>query len=192
MQKGEITIKILEKLQEAAEVGMGILDIACSGKTRGAYSNIYARSQRKNHIQTDWADNYRQRMKLYNLLGHLCREGLVHKTQKGGSSSWKLTKSGKDKLARLKQQHANWIYPLCPKDGKMRLVIFDIFEQEKRKRNWLRKILVNLGYKLLQKSVWQGERPLPEEFIKAINENGLMNYIHIFEVTKHGTLKKPE
>lgn len=190
MKRGEITIKVLETLQGMAEAGINILDVACSASRGSAYrkASIIHSSQRESHVN-DWAHNYRQRTNLYNLLNHLHRDGLVEKRKSGKISLWKLTRAGRVKLVKLKNRKEGNLYSSCEQDGKLRLVIFDIIEQERTKRDWIRKCLANLGYKLLQKSVWQGDCPLPEEFIRDIQQKGIINNIHIFEINKKGTLE---
>ncbi len=63
-------------------------------------------------------------------------------------------------------------------DGKFRLVIFDIPEKNKLDRNWLRRELYILKYKLLQKSVFVGKQPLPKGLIKSIKNRRLGNYVN--------------
>ena len=75
-------------------------------------------------------------------------------------------------------------------DGITRLVIFDIPEKERRKRNILRVELVTYDFKMLQKSVWIGATPLPEDFIHKLDKLNLKNKVHIFSVQEYGTLIK--
>lgn len=69
-------------------------------------------------------------------------------------------------------------------DGKFRVVIFDIPEQKSRDRNWLRQELYVLQYKLLQKSVFIGKYPLPEDIIKSIRHKKIGNYVNYLLVDK--------
>ena len=55
------------------------------------------------------------------------------------------------------------------------IVIFDIPEIRKNKRNWLRGDLMALGFMQLQKSVWFGPAPLPKKFIEYLNDTNLYN-----------------
>jgi len=45
-----------------------------------------------------------------------------------------------------------------------------------------------LGFTMLQKSLWIGSNKIPEEFIEDLKEWKIIEYVHIFEVTKKGTL----
>ena len=75
-------------------------------------------------------------------------------------------------------------------DGNWRVVIFDIPERERKKRLWLRLELISYGYKLLQKSVWVGYRPLPEDFLRDLEDFNLKSHIHIFSIHHSGTLEE--
>ena len=69
-----------------------------------------------------------------------------------------------------------------------RIVMYDIPELERKKRDWLRYELVACDYKQLQKSVWLGYCPLPEEFVKSLKDMNIKNKVHIISVHKTGTL----
>jgi len=43
---------------------------------------------------------------------------------------------------------------------------------------------------MLQKSVWLGKNKLPEEFLKALAELDLIDFVHIFKIGRAGTIKK--
>ncbi len=70
-------------------------------------------------------------------------------------------------------------YSLPPKDGKPRLVIFDIPEDERGHRDWIRSRLLSCDYVPLQKSVWFGKRPLPQELLKELKDRNITRYIHV-------------
>ncbi|OHA03375.1 MAG: hypothetical protein A3C92_00330 [Candidatus Sungbacteria bacterium RIFCSPHIGHO2_02_FULL_53_17] len=74
------------------------------------------------------------------------------------------------------------------KDGKLRIVIFDIPERDRRKRDWLRVQLLANDFEPLQKSVWTGTRPLSVTLMKEIDALNLGAYIHIMSIGEKGTL----
>lgn len=117
-------------------------------------------------------------------LWRLKRAGLVERTG-GKKSTWRLTRKGKQ-FCDVSQEKLK----LPRKDGITRLVIFDIPEQERRKRDAIRAELVAARYTQLQKSVWIGEHPLPEDFVTLIDELGLQQNVHILSVRVSGTLAK--
>lgn len=120
-----------------------------------------------------------------SLLHRLKKEGLVSKTGKGVNSKWSLTQIGKNKL----KHYQNLIEPLKP-DGIPRLVMYDIPESDRRKRDWIRNELVASGYEQLQKSVWLGYVPLTEDFVRSVKDLGLKDKIHIVSINKKGTLNE--
>ena len=73
-------------------------------------------------------------------------------------------------------------------DGITRLVVFDIPERERKKRDTLRAELIGYGFEGLQRSVWIGHRPLPADFIEFLDSLNLKNKVHIFSVRESGTL----
>jgi phenylacetic acid degradation operon negative regulatory protein len=119
-------------------------------------------------------------------LSRLRREGLVEKFGiQAQKSYWQLTEKGKKKLEEKSQEKT---FPRLQKDSILRLVIFDIPERERNKRNNIRAALVGCQFRQLQKSVWIGQYPLPEDFISLIDNLNLAPNIHIFSVREGGTL----
>jgi DNA-binding transcriptional regulator PaaX len=118
------------------------------------------------------------------ILSRLKVEGLV---ERGGSKKkaiWRITKKGR----AMAQQPAISVLPA--QDGITRIVSFDIPEEQRKKRRWIREELLGLGYRPLQKSVWFGLSPLPENFFEDLDLLSLRNNIEIFSVNKKGTLIK--
>ncbi|MGB9762547.1 MAG: CRISPR-associated endonuclease Cas2 [Minisyncoccia bacterium] len=97
---------------------------------------------------------------------------------------WLLTNQGKKVITQLD----NLKLELPPEDNQLRIFVFDIPEKQRKIRDELRINLISFGYKMLQKSVWIGKRPLPLEFFKEIKEMGLWQNVHFFEIKEGGTL----
>lgn len=74
-------------------------------------------------------------------------------------------------------------------DNGFNIIIFDIPEKERFKRDWIRQNLTPLGFNMLQKSVWIGRSKLPREFLKDLSNLNLVKYVHIFKIAKTGTIK---
>lgn len=118
------------------------------------------------------------------ILSRLKQQGLVDKSGKHGRYLWFITKEGRKKLADYKST-------VLPKpDNLARLVIYDIPEAEKRKREWVRVELIACDYHQLQKSVWLGYRPLPQKFIESLDNLKLKGKVQIFGISKKGTLEE--
>jgi DNA-binding transcriptional regulator PaaX len=186
MKEPEIIPKILEILQAGAETTVQILDIFTSGYGE-SYRKLHAYRRKPLRFRSDWAEIYRERQKLYSLLNKLKREGFVKKNDPSRRSGWVITKAGLAKLEKIKktkdeQEKLN--------DGLWRIATFDIPEKERSKREWLRSNLRNNGFKMLHESVWIGKRKLPEKFFLAMDQKKLIGCIHIFEISKTGTLRE--
>jgi len=133
----------------------------------------------------------KEKHKFYSLLSRLKRQGFVEKKQKGNKTWWTITSLGREKLEKIK---ITFHFPLFnvrhEKDNDISLIVFDIPEKHRAKRDWLRSTLLALGFTMLQKSVWIGRNKLPEEFLNALAELDLIDSVHIFKITQTGTLKK--
>ena len=95
---------------------------------------------------------YRSSYYVQNAIGKLEKNGLLHLDTKGGASFVRLTEKGNRELA----QYTAEAETLKPKkwDGKWRLVIFDIKETKKGKRDRIRRNLARFGFEKLQNSIW--------------------------------------
>lgn len=118
------------------------------------------------------------------ILSRLKVQGLVAKGGEHRRSGWLITSKGKSVLNKNLQ-----IDP-PEEDGIPRLVMYDIPESAKRKREWLRGELIACNFKQLQKSVWLGYSPLSEKFIKTLDSFKLKGNIHIVSIHKSGTLEE--
>ncbi|KKT29863.1 hypothetical protein A3G55_01625 [Candidatus Giovannonibacteria bacterium RIFCSPLOWO2_12_FULL_44_25] len=126
------------------------------------------------------------KQQFYSLLNHLKRHGLVEKRIIHNETLWKITLTGIDKLRILKERGGLHYEP--EKDNKLKIIIFDVPEKEKWKRAWLRDALRQLDFRILQKSVWVGKSKIPEAFLEDLRYRRLLNYIHVLEVSKTGTV----
>lgn len=132
--------------------------------------------------------------KFHSLLHRLKKDGLIKKAEQKRHSKWFVTKKGKEALLVLKERHDKRLpsreYKVEEYDGVV-IVIFDIPERHRDKRYWLREQLKNTGFKLLQKSVWLGHVQLPEEFVNDLRLLNLTSFVHIFSVSKSGSIEEP-
>lgn len=194
--KGEKIKKVLELLQGGAEVTTALLDVFLCD-----YHTSYRKMQKmiwKGHIphfKTDWVEAYRERQRFYALLNKLKREGLVTKEIQSESSLWRITEKGLDKLqvVRSKKEFDKYSADYSEhrkKSSELRVVIFDIPEKERHKREWMRYVLISLNFSLLQNSVWIGKNSIPEKLIHDLKEKKMMGYVHIFGVGDQGTINK--
>jgi len=151
------------------------------GRPSGSKQEIEAEQQKK------------ERQKFYNLLSRLQKQGFIKKRKSDHKKTlWGLTSNGLKYLKILKRDK-KFLFSLKPQtEGKkdyLKVIVFDIPEIQKKKRNWLRNTLANFNFSMLQKSVWMGDSQLPEDFFRSLKELNLLPYIHIFAVSKEGSLK---
>lgn len=120
------------------------------------------------------------------ILSRLKRQGLVARRGSNRKTLWAITDQGKALLRPTRGE--DLFEDLPPRDGVSRLVIFDIPERERKKRDAVRRELLACDFRALQKSVWIGYRPLPEDFLELLDELGLHKHVHILTVRDGGTI----
>ncbi|MCX6766122.1 MAG: hypothetical protein NT136_04155 [Candidatus Moranbacteria bacterium] len=116
-------------------------------------------------------------MTIRQSLWRLKRAGFVAKKE----NRYFLTKKGK-KLALFVRGRSDVITKQW--DKKYRVVIFDIPEEKKKIRDWLRQELNMLNYRKLQESVFIGKYPLPQDLIESIKEYKIGNCVNYLLVEK--------
>lgn len=105
---------------------------------------------------------------------------LIYYSKNRGYLNAKLqtTKLGADKLARLNFREI----PMTEAwDGKWRLVMYDIPEENRASRNQVRRLIKQLGFIQLQQSVWAHPLPCLSEFETIREANGLGNALVLIE-----------
>lgn len=108
-------------------------------------------------------------------LYRLKKQGLITKDPK--RKIYYLTDKGKEFVSYIEDRY---LILKKPWDGKVRIVIFDIPEEKKGWREWIRQELLLLRFHQLQKSVYIGKHPLSESFYKEIAKAGLLRYVFVF------------
>ena len=113
------------------------------------------------------------------LLNRLKTSGLINTQGPNRIAYWKLTDKGRIKLNQLEEED------FCSgnlKNHKASLVTFDVPEKESPKRVWLRHLLIKIGFKQLQRSVWVSRRFLNKHFFKILKTRGILKYVHYFSL----------
>lgn len=170
--KRSVSKIILETILEAGEVTLDIF-----------FPPQYAHTRFSRHLLG--LDSYPEvsRRTFTVLLSRLKSQGLIKTVGQKRLAGWRLTSKGEKYIQNLQS------IPRIPeKDGISRLVIFDIPEKERKKRDRLRDTLASYDFEQLQKSVWIGHNPLPEDFITFLDDLDLGGRVHIFSVREGGTL----
>ncbi len=188
-KRGELAKKILEMIGESAVAFGDVADAILSSRYGESYFNMERRlyvAQKERGRQTVFRE---QKRKLYKLIHRLKQDGLVKKRESGKNGTLLITTKGKKLLASINKE-----YNLSPgkyvgiESEDLKIIAFDIPEEYRRKRGWLRGTLRNLGFTMLQKSLWIGNYTVPEEFLNDLQSKELIQYVHIFSVKKSGSL----
>ena len=172
-----------------------LLDLMFSGVGRMPRGELNKLKKRMNnrHNSLDYAlAKLEDKQKFYQLLNKLQKDNLIIKDKDKNKSIWSLTQKGKNvfSLSKDKPKHkspSTINYKVEP-DNDLKIVIFDIPELEKFKRDWLRSALKNLDFTILQKSVFMGKNKLPKQFLEDLRELNLMRDVKIFSVKKDGNI----
>jgi len=190
MRHGKLIYKILEALQDSAETTIDLLTIFTLPYSE-SYKRIRSLRYGSPKFKTNWAEEYLKNQQFYSLLNRLKNQGFIKKEKENKKTIWSITRKGLEKLKILKKKNKKILinYPK-EKSDKLIIVIFDIPEKERHKRNWLRSVLASLDFKFLQQSVWIGKTKIPEEFLNDLRNKKMLDYVHIFKVSKSGTINK--
>lgn len=182
-----ITTRVLEKLSEGAMVSaaifIGIMESGYGASSSKMQKNVDKALEEMQKTEGK-SEFQRKKHNFHLILSKLKREGLVQKKE----NKWFITNTGKEKLSKLLKRLPRHRYSK-EIDSTVKIIIFDIPEKEQRKRAWLRRRLQELGFKMLQKSVWMGKVKLPEEFLEDLRGYEVFPYVDIFAVTKGGSIR---
>lgn len=127
------------------------------------------------------------------LIKRLEQQGLIERTQKREKVFVTITRRGTSRLARIQERKALKEAPMAAQAQNARwiIVVFDIPEKKRCKRDWIRRTLHTMGFAMIQKSVWMGQTILPEAFVENITGQGIAPCVEILEVTKEGSIHRP-
>ena len=110
----------------------------------------------------------------------LAQNERVKLIKKNGQTFIQLTQKGKIDVLLKKLEHGqtkNW-------DGKWRLMIWDIPETSRQKRDQIRWFIKRLHFFLLQKSVFITPYEMSKDTVDYLVESGLMDYIRFLRVDR--------
>ncbi|MBI2627558.1 hypothetical protein HYW72_01360 [Candidatus Nomurabacteria bacterium] len=193
MPRGKILIKILELLYDQAMNQVDFFSaVLVSGYGASARKIDYEYQKRRrlaSKSELDIQDFSNKKLRLQKFLSKLKHDGLIRQTE-GVSGRFTISSKGRTKLAELKKKFQNKYYEVEDKKVSPIIISFDVPEEFKRKRAWLRAVIQNLGFEMVHKSVWMGNTKLPKQLILDLEKMNILEFIEIFEITKTGTLKK--
>jgi len=193
--KGDLTRSIFNKLNKAATNSVGLFMAYLNAGYGANLSKIeYEFSKIKAGRKIDNKEIKEARDKFNKLVYKLKKDGLIKKKGRGAKAVYSITNRGLKKLENLKEKKNDLSFPKVdypePKGKIIILISFDIPERNRRKRDWLRKVLVYLKFKQIHRSVFVGKGKLPEEFIDDLERLQLNSFVEIVKIGKSGTLRK--
>lgn len=134
-----------------------------------SYENMYG-----------WIPKKYKRHNFTHLIWRNIRTGHIEKIEKNGEVYIRLTSQGNQRMIRdfplLPFQKKQW-------DKKWRIAIFDIEEVNRRLRDNLRDKLKELGFGMLQKSVFISPHDILRDFSEFISHLGLEQAVYAFETS---------
>ena len=122
----------------------------------------------------------RGQRKLYCAMQALKRRGYLAEKIFNNSRGYILTSKAKARIFKIKSKNIK--RKKLPK-GQWLMVFFDIPETRRRDRNFLRSVLINLGFEQLQKSVWISPFDTQELLRDFIRDNNLGQFVKLLLVS---------
>lgn len=119
------------------------------------------------------------RQNFYQAVWRSVKTGDIEKVIKNNRQYLRLTTVGKNRIHRdfpLTGFSRKW-------NKKWVILIFDIEEKSRKLRNILRNKLKNIGFGMLQQSVWITPLPIAKDMTEFINNNSFKEYVFILEVS---------
>lgn len=195
--RGDFTIKILEIIGDLAINTSDLFDAILSSGYGASFSKVdYEISKRREERDKRLIERELKRQKkqaYYSLIYYLKKNGLIKEQERKNKRLLIITQKGKEKLFSLKKEKKEKLpVPIYQKKqgNQFSIIIFDIPELQKKKRDWLRNALRSLDFKIIQKSVWIGKVKIPKEFLDHLYEMDLIDCVEIFEISKTGSLER--
>lgn len=134
-----------------------------------SYKNMYG-----------WVPKKYKRHEFDHLVWRSLKAGYIEKVERNGDIYIRVTSEGEKRVQRdfpiLHLQKKPW-------DGKWRMIMFDIQELEKRKREDLRRKLKELGFGMLQESVFITPHDIIKDFSEYVDNIGLHDSVYALEVS---------
>ncbi len=184
--RGDLKNKILENILETAispaELFEAVIRAGYGASVRGIDWQLEKVRARRQDVLNILA----KKKSFYNTLQRLKRDGLIERSGKG----WIATKLGRGIFTVSDNRPSRSAYPSTEKTSYTTIIIFDVPETHRYKRDWLRDSLKNMGFKMVQKSVWSAQVKIPRAFIDDLESFALIDCVDIFQATKLGSLAK--
>lgn len=125
-----------------------------------------------------WVSERYRKHHFNHLIWRTLKAGYIEKIEKEGEIYIRISSLGEKMVQRdfplLHLQNKSW-------DGKWRIVMFDIAEIQKRKRDYLREKLKELGFGMFQESVFITPHDIVKDFLEYVESIGLQDSVDVLE-----------
>lgn len=183
-----ITFKILNALREGVINTADLTAVILESGYGASYKKLSKNLEKRKLNREQQIAKTAELQIIYNTLYRLKRSGLIESSDTNLSLTIKgnirLKKfEGRSGFEERKSRYTG--------EASKELIIFgfDIPEVERHKRDWLRVVLSNLDFRMLQRSVWIGNVKLPEALVNDLKRFRMLRYIEVLAVSKTGTIK---
>lgn len=130
------------------------------------------------HLRKEY-ERRKARTAFSQFLNRLVQNGYIKVKALEGAKGIMLTPKGAGRVLQAKRK-LKGKEKKKRKDGRWIMIIFDIPEKRKGARDLLRGALLDLGYEMLQQSVWMCAYDVWKETEEAVREYRLILYVQIF------------
>lgn len=189
--KGKILLKALELLCDGAIAQLDFFNavlFAGYGASSNRIEYEYQKRRRVSESKKSTEEILKDRKRRLTIfISKMKHDGLIEKLK---DDQFAISSKGMDKLNKLRNNLPPRFYKQKTSQGCPIIVSFDIPERLRRKRNWLREVIRNLGFKMIHQSVWVGKGKIPLDFIRDLENLKILEFVEIFEISKTGSLKK--
>ena len=146
------TEKFLWDLYKAAKFTSGAIDKFCSARVHRGLRGVIEFLKYPDYSDLKKIEQKRLGKERFGrLIKYLKYNGYLYVKEDKGKSAIMLTPKGAERILEIKAKIEG---PSKRKDGKWQMVIFDIPEEIRARRDYFRNGLKRLKYQRLQKSIW--------------------------------------
>jgi len=128
-----------------------------------------------------------RKRRLAVFISKMKHDGLIEESE---NNRFTISSKGINKFSKLRNNLPARYYSKKTGQGSPIIISFDVPEKFRRKRDWLREVIRNLGFKMVHQSVWVGKGKVPVDFIKDLENLKILEFVEIFEISKAGSLNK--
>lgn len=172
----------------ATELARSVEAMFLSGRSTKRYYQVLSGQTGLSHEDRLRREKHAEYKRHYALLQRLQDQGLLEGEKIGRVKRWHITRKG---ISLLFDERRRMMLPKTYVHGSgVTVVSYDVPEKLRKERDCLRETLQMMGFDQAHQSVWFANKKVTKNFLLFLREHHLLECVHIFEITKTGTLKK--